>query len=120
MPGLDMEAFVDARRKDVEALMAANKITYEALQSLAHTQSDMLTQAMQGMQATTQGMLSGSGKGVDMAGNADVARAAWQKMLDDMKSVAEMVQKAQRDAMAGLTARAQENMAAMKGLGQPK
>jgi hypothetical protein len=27
MPGVDMNSFVDARRKDVEALVAANKIT---------------------------------------------------------------------------------------------
>jgi len=39
-----MNSFIDARRKDVEALVAANKIAYEALQALAHTQSDMLTQ----------------------------------------------------------------------------
>jgi hypothetical protein len=45
MPGVDTNSFVDARRKDVEALVAANKIAYEALQALASTQADTLTQA---------------------------------------------------------------------------
>ena len=124
MPGADMNSFVDARRKDVEALVAANKITYEALQALAHTQTDMLTQAMQGMQESAKGMLasgeSGGAKATDMAKHSESAQKAWQKMLADMRSLAEMVQKAQKDAMAGLTARATENLGAMKGLTHTK
>ena len=124
MPGMDMNAFVDARRKDVEALVAANKITYEALQALAHTQSDMLTQAMQGMRESAKGMLAGGQSGgpqaTDMTRHAESAQKAWQKMLADMQALAAMVQKAQRDATAGLTERATENMAAMKGLTHTK
>jgi phasin family protein len=124
MPGVDMNSFVDARRKDVEALVAANKITYEALQALAHTQSDMLTQAMQGMQESAKGMLAsgelGGAKAADMAKHSESAQKAWHKMLADMQALAEMVQKAQKDAMAGLTARATENFSAMKGLTHTK
>ena len=57
MPSVDSAAFVAARRKDVEALMAANKVTYDALQALARTQTDMLTHAMQSMQESTEGGL---------------------------------------------------------------
>ena len=120
MPGVDMTSFVDARRKDVQALDAANKITYEALQALARTQTDMLTQAMQGMQETAKGMLASGEKGgaktADMAKHTEVAQKAWQKMLADMQALAEMVLKAQTDAAAGLTERARENLGAMKGL----
>jgi hypothetical protein len=126
MPGADMSAFVDARRKDVEALVAANKVTYAALQSLAHTQSDMLMQAMQamqGMQGATKGLLAegaGGGKGVDMAKHTEAATKAWQKMLADMKQLAEMVAKAQSEAMAGLNERATENLAEAKGMARAK
>jgi hypothetical protein len=37
-----------------------------------------------------------------------------------MQALAEMVQKAQKDAIAGLTARATENLSAMKGLTHTK
>ena len=124
LPGVDMTSFVDARRKDVEALVAANKIAYEALQALARTQSDMLAQAMQGMQESAKGMLArgetGAAKAADMAKHAESAQNAWQKMLADMQALAEMVQKAQKDAMAGLTVRATENLSAMKGLTHTK
>ena len=120
MPGVDMNSFFDSRRKDVEALVAANKVTCEALQALAKTQTDMLTQAMQGMQESTNGPLAGTIKGSDMTKHAEAAQKAWQKMLADMKHLAEMVQKAQAEAMKGLTERATESIGEMKGMAQTK
>jgi phasin family protein len=120
LPGADMGAFVDARRKDVEALVTANKVAYEALQSLAKTQSDMLTQAMQGMQASAQGVMAGRGQGVDLAAQAEAAQQAWQKMLVDMKHLAEMAQQAQLEAVAGLTERAKESFGELHALGHTK
>ncbi len=123
MPGVDMSAFVDARRKDVEALVEANKAAYEAMQALAHTQTDMLTQAMQGMQAAATGALAGGtkgGPGADMGKHTEAAQQAWQKMLADMKALAEMAQKSQAQALAGLTERANANMVAMKDLAKTK
>ena len=120
MPGMDTNSFVDARRKDVEALVAANKVAFEALQALASTQADMLTQAMQGMQESAKGAMAGATKGGDAAGQADAAQKAWQKMLADMKQLAGMVQKAQTEAMAGLAERAKESVGEMKGLAHTK
>lgn len=120
MPGMDTNSFVDARRKDVEALVAANKITFEALQGLAKAQTDMLTQAMQGMQESAKDAVAGTTKGGDMTKQAEAAQKAWQKMLSDMKHLAEMAQKAQVEAMKGLTERAKENIGEMKGLAHTK
>lgn len=123
MPGVDMSAFVDARRKDVEALVEANKVAYEAMQALAKTQTDMLTQAMQGMQAAASGALAGGAKGgpgADIGKQTEAAQQAWQKMLADMKGLADLAQKTQADAMASLTERANAGMTAMKDLAKPK
>ena len=62
----------------------------------------------------------GKGGVADATKHTEAAQKAWQKMLDDMKALAEMVQKAQTDAMAGLTERAKENMSAVKGLTHAK
>jgi len=120
VPGVDLSSFIDARRKDVQALVEANKAAYEAMQALAHTQADMLTQAMQGIQESAKGL--GSGKAVlpDAAQQAEQARDAWQRMLADMKTLAEMAQKSQADAVASLTARAKENMQQVQHMLLPK
>lgn len=85
-------------------------------------QFKMLTQAMQSMQESSKGAQSLGEKGgaADMTRHTETAQKAWQKMLDDMKALAEMVQKAQTDAMAGLTERAKENMSAVQGLAHAK
>jgi phasin family protein len=120
MPGVDLSSFLDSRRKDVEALVAANKTTFEAMQALAKTQTDMLTQAMQGMQESMAGAVAGTTKGGDVNKHAEAAQKAWQKMLADMKQLAEMAQKAQVEAMKGLTERATESIGEMKGLAHTK
>ena len=120
IPGIDMTTFVDARRKDVEALVEANKASYEAMQGLARTQTEMLTQAMQSIQESTKGLASGQGGMPDATKQAEAVRVAWAKMLSDMTSLAEMAHKAQADVLARLTAKAQENMEEFQQMLRPK
>ena len=74
VPGVDMSSFIDARRKDVQALVEANRAAYEAMQALARTQSDMLTQAMQGIQESAKGLTGGNAGMPDAAKQAEGAR----------------------------------------------
>ena len=89
------------------------------MQALARTQTDMLTQAMQGIQESAKGLTSGK-RMPDAAKQAEGARDAWQKMLADMKTLAEMAHKSQVDAVASLTGRAKENMAEAQRVLVPK
>ena len=120
VPGVDMSSFIDARRKDVEALVEANKAAYEAMLALARTQTDMLTQAMQGIQESAKGLTGGKVGVPDATKRAEGARDAWQKMLADMKTLAEMAHKSQADAVASLTGRAKENMEEVQQMLIPK
>ena len=120
VPGIDMSSVVDARRKDIEALVAANKAAYEAMLALARTQTDMVTQAMHGMQESAK-TLAGGGVGMpDPAKQAEAARDTWQKMLADMKVLAEMARKAQTDAVASMTERATQSMKEIEHMVHPK
>ncbi|MFS8083309.1 MAG: phasin family protein [Ginsengibacter sp.] len=118
--GVDMSAFVKARRSDVEALTAANKAAYEALQGLGRTQAAMLTHAMKDMQQSADGMIREGIKGADPAKQTDAARAAWQKMLVDIKELAELARKSQAQAMAGLTETATQGKKAIEKLAHVK
>jgi hypothetical protein len=42
LPGFDVPAIMEARRKDVEALVTANQAALQGMQSLAQKQADML------------------------------------------------------------------------------
>jgi hypothetical protein len=104
VPGMDMSSFVEARRKDVEAVVEANRNAYEAMQALARTQTEMLTQAMQGMQEAAKG--AAGGVAPDPVKQAELAGKAWHKML--------------ADAVAGMTQRAAEHMKEVQHMAQPK
>lgn len=119
VPGLDMAPIVESRRKDMEALIEANKSAYEAMQALARKQTEILTETMQGIQDTAKGLASGGVGAPNAAKQADLVGKAYQKALADMKDLAEMVRKSQTDAMAGLTVRATQSLQEMKKLMQP-
>ena len=120
VPGLDMAPIIEARRKDMDALVEANKATFEAMQAIGRKQTEIMTQAMQGIQASAQGLTAGGVGSPDLAKQAELARNAYQKALADMKELADMARKSQVDAMTGITQRATQSLAEMKTLMQPK
>jgi hypothetical protein len=65
VPGLDMAQIIESRRKDMEALVEANKATYEAMQALARRQTEILTQAMQEIQESAKALAAGGSAGAD-------------------------------------------------------
>jgi phasin family protein len=117
LPGVDMTAIFDARRKDIEALIEANKAAYASMQALAKKQTEMLTQAMQGIQEAAQAALSSAG---DPVRQAELGRMACEKTLTDMKDLADMVRQSQADTMASITQRAAERMQEVRRLIAPK
>ncbi|HSV59446.1 MAG TPA: TIGR01841 family phasin [Variovorax sp.] len=113
MPGVDMAAIVEARRKDVEALVEANKSAYESMQAIVRKQTEMMAESMQVMQEAAK-------SAADPAKQTEVVRSAFEKTITDMKELAEMARRSQSDAMAHITQRAAEHMEEIKKLMQPK
>jgi len=108
VPGVDMSALVEMRKKNIEAIVEANKSAYDSMQQLERKQSDMLTQAMQDIQAAAKASPGNPGK------QSEVAHAACLKALDDIKDIAEIARESQGDAMASITQRANEHVEEIK------
>ncbi len=117
VPGIDMTAIIEARRKDIEALAESNKATIHAMQDMGRKQTEMLTAAMQEIQATTQGLASSVG---DPARQTEIVKKAYARAVADAKDLAEMARKAQTDSMDSITKRANEHMAEIKKMMTPK
>jgi len=120
VPGLDMAPIIESRRKDMEALVEANKATYDAMQALARKQTEILSQAMQGIQDSAKAMAAGGTGATAPAKQTELVRDAYQKALADMTELAEMARKSQVDAMAIITQRATHSLEEMKKLMQSK
>ena len=120
MPGVDVNAIIESRRKDMDALIAANQATAAAMQQVAKKQTEILTQAFQAAQDSAQKLAKGVGGVIDPMKQIELTRKAYEKALADMKEVGEIAQKAQTTAMSGITARAQQSVQEMTKLMQPE
>ena len=107
-PGVDMSAFVEGQRKDIEAVVEANRAAYESMQALARKQTEMLTQTMQGIQEAAKSVASAGL--VDPAKQAEAVKAACQKALADMTELAAFAHQSHTEAMASITQRANERI----------
>ena len=120
VPGVDISALMEARRKDVEALVTANRQAYEGMQLLAHRQAEMLKEAMAEWQAATEDMMSGKNPGTGAAKQAELGKQTFEKALANMRELAEMATKSQSEAWEVVTRRFHENLEELKKLMHPK
>ena len=113
LPGVDTQEIVEARRKDIDALVKANQAIYEGMQALANKQGELLKTAMEDIQSAVKGAAGGVGVG-DPGKQGELARKAYEKVLGDMKDLAEIARESQADAMAKITQRGTEHLDEVK------
>ena len=118
LPGIDLNAMIEMRRKDIEALAAANRAALEGIQTLGQKQAEILRTTMDELQSLVK-QLTSSG-GVPSASTGEVVQQALQKAFANMRELAEVAYKSQSDAFAVISQRAQENIQELKTLLQPK
>ena len=113
LPGVDTKEIVEARRKDIDALVQANQAIYEGMQALANKQRELLKKSMEDIQSAMKGAAGGVGVG-DPDKQGELARKACEKVLADMKDLAEIARSSQADAMAKITQRGTEHLDEVK------
>ena len=108
IPGVDFASIIERERKNIEALAEANRIAFEGWQNLVRRQSEILQDSMK--------------RAVDDAKNqnalkngAELARSAFETALGNMRELAEMAAKSQKDAFEVIRKRVEENMNALRG-----
>ena len=116
LPGVDVAALMEARRKDIEALTEVNKIALQSSQTMAQKQVEILQKTMQELMQTMS-----AGKPMENAAKqGEVVQHAMQKAFTYMRELAELAVKAQTEALAVINKRAQENMQELTSLVQTK
>lgn len=110
VPGVEMDRMIDAQRKNIEAITAANKVAYEGVQAIAQRQMEILRQSMTEASKTMQ-ELSAAGTPEDrMAKQAEVMKKAFETALSNMKELAEMGAKSNTEAMETINKRVAESL----------
>lgn len=110
LPGLDITSLVESRKKDIEALTAANQRAYEGAQSLAQRQMELLQEGMKNWQASAQGANVGQAIASGASKQAEAAKQAFEQAITNMRELAEMATKSQTEAFSVIQKRMQERM----------
>lgn len=116
LPGVDVSALMEARRKDIEALTEVNKIALQSSQTMAQKQVEILQKTMQELMQTMS-----AGKPLENAAKqAELVQHVMEKAISYMQELAEVARKAQTEALDVINKRAQQNIQQLTSLVQSK
>ena len=111
LPGVDFTALVDRERKNIEALAEANRIAFEGWQNLVRRQAEIL-------QETMKKVVADAGQEDAMKKRADLAKEGFEKALSNMRELAEMAAKSQKEAFEVVRKRIEENVEGIRNFGK--
>lgn len=113
VPGVDMQALLDGRKKDIDAVTAANKRAYEGMKTLAERQAEMLKESIAGLQSAVK-ELSSLPATERATRTAELGKVALEKTLANMRELAESSVKSQTEAWTIVSEHFRQNLAQMQ------
>jgi phasin family protein len=99
----------EGRRKDLAALVAANKKSYEGLQAVVARQTAMLKGAVTEWQSIAQGMSQGGAR-PGLGQMDEVAKNAFTMALENIRELGELAARSQAEAFEIVRRRIMENV----------
>jgi phasin family protein len=116
LPGIDIGAIVEARRKDIEAVAEANDTALRGVQALNQKQSEILQTTLTQLEALVSPSASSESALEKSAKKSELVQQAVQTALASMRDLAETAYRSQADAQAMIGKRVQENLDELKSL----
>ena len=112
----DMEAFVNASRRNMETLTAANKVALEGAQAVGRRHMEILQQSMAELTEAVRAMSSAEAPQAKAAKQAELLKQAYERTVANMKELGDLIQHSNAEAVNLLNARFAEAMDEVKAL----
>ncbi len=110
LPGVDVAGLLDSRRKDVDALLAANEQAWRGMEAVTRRQGEMLSAALDGLRRDLQATLDAEGASARLGSMAGHAQQALAHALANMKELAELSAQSQHQVLATLNQRLRDGV----------
>ncbi|MFP3569784.1 phasin family protein [Paraburkholderia sp. SIMBA_030] len=118
VPGFDLAAMLERRRKDIGAFAAINATMLAGMQSLGQKQADMLNSTVTGLQSLVTKQPDTSAR-KPLANAGELVQQALSTILSNAQEVTSTVHMTQSDSYAIVSKRVAENVEELKALLQP-
>jgi phasin family protein len=117
LPALpDMEWLAAAQRRNLEALSAANRVALEGAQAVARRHMEILQQAVAEMMEAMKAFAAAEAPQEKAMKQAELAKSTYEKAVANLQELAELIQRANREAIGLLNKRILEAMDELKSL----
>jgi phasin family protein len=113
LPGVDLATIMDREKKNIEALTKANQVAFQGWQALVQRQAEILQDSIKRAVDTVQGEDAGTKR-------MDLAAHAFETALSNMRELAEMAAKSQKETLDIIRQRVEDNLAALRAPGTGK
>ncbi|AHK80547.1 hypothetical protein M911_00900 [Ectothiorhodospira haloalkaliphila] len=117
MPQMDTKALMEAQRKNVEAMVAANRTLFESTEALMKRQSELVKEAMEEVNKNTE-KLSRSEAGDLPSHQVELIGAMYERMSANMREISESMRAAQESSMQKLDERFRESLKELKEISE--
>ena len=122
VPGMagmpDMDAFLAAHRRNMEVLTAANRVALEGAQAVARRHMEIMQQTMAEMTETMRDMSSPDSPQAKAAKQTELMKTRYERAVAHMKELADLIQRANGEALGMLNQRFAEAMDEVKRLAE--
>ncbi len=115
VPGVDNEALAQSQRKNIDALVAANRLAFEGAQAVMQRQSEIVRQVMGVATKAVTELNSSDSIEARMTKQTELVKDAFEQGLANAKELAEMSAKSNGAAMELLNSRWSESLEELKG-----
>ena len=112
----DMEALLNAQRRNMEAMSAANRIALEGAQAVAKRHMEIMQQTMGEMTETMRALSSTEGTQAKAAKQAELLKRAYERTVSNTKELSDLITRSNGEAIGTLNKRFTEAMDEVKQL----
>ncbi|HEY3845708.1 MAG TPA: TIGR01841 family phasin [Acetobacteraceae bacterium] len=119
LPALpNIDAFVNANRKNMETLSGANRIALEGAQAVARRHMEIMQQGMAEVTEALRALASPEAPQAKAAKQAELLKTAYENAVANMKELSDLIQHSNSEALALINKRFAEAMDEVKALAQ--
>ena len=115
LPGMDIDALVTSQKKNVEAIVAANRIAVEGMQTIAKRQAEVFQEAMREAQQAVSSMTKASSAQDLAAKQTELMNNAFEKSVATMREMAEILTRSSQEATKTINARIAATLEEIRG-----
>jgi len=111
IPNFDLDAVAQTQRRNIEALTQANQLALEGTQAVIRRNMELAKQGMEELQSMMSELTKPNGSMEDrLARQADFSKKAIEKGIANFRDLADLMTKANTEAMNVLTKRVTESL----------